>query len=359
MTIQLRSGELMEIRVLRPPLVPEDAVHIGTWQKLREDLVNGNLRTSLDTVFFVGSIGEATVGSLGYYTPMDTHDVGIVEFVQTDDGHRRKGIARTLMHALIDHFESSSGQALYLCTGNPHAGALYEQLGFEYLTGDGMRRINPSVNVFDDSYLGSHGTATIRDTTWADLPRAAVLYNHPEPSWMLKDPITHCYQDTRYERHFVDMRAEIESTGGASLALAAPDERLVGLSSFSPGHSFFDHHVATMGFRTAPAYFDQAVDLLEATIARAETHGVRDLRIPIADGDADQYNLLAQAGFTLLTRMADGLRDGEVWRDLLWMTRRTADNVPPARKQETFYAERKDWQRDRLAKSSEIDSRAN
>lgn len=359
MAVELRSGELMEIRVLRPPLAPEDAVHIGAWQKLREDLIAGNLLASLDTVFFIGSIGKATVGSLGYYTPADTHDVGIVEFVQTDDGHRRKGIARALMQALIYDFESSGGQALYLCTRNPHAGALYEQLGFEYLTGDGMRRINPSVNAFDDNYLGGHGTAIIRDTTWADLPRAAVLYNHPEPSWMLKDPITHCYQSTRYERHFVDMRVEIKSTGGASLALTAPDERLVGLSSFSPGHSFFDQHVATMSFRNSPAYFDQAAELLGATITRAQTHGVRDLRIPIADGDDDQYNLLIQAGFTLLTRMADGLRDGEVWRDLLWMTCRTADTVPPARKQEMFYAERKDWQHDQLAKSSEIDPRAN
>jgi transposase len=114
-----------------------------------------------------------------------------------------------------------------------------------------------------------------------------------------------------------------------------------------------------MGFRTAPAYVKQAGELLAATIARAETHGVRDLRIPIADGDDDQYNLLAQAGFTLLSRIADGLRDDQGWRDLLWMTCRTTHHMSPARKQETFYAERETWQHDRLAKSREIDPRAN
>ena len=359
MAVHLRSGELMEIRTVQPPLAPADIPHIGAWQKLRDELFAGQLQPVLDTTFFIGSIGEATVGSLGYCTPADTHDVGLVEFVQTDDRHRRKGIARALMQALIDEFESGGGQALYLCTRNPHAGTLYEQLGFEYLTGDGMRRITPSVTAFDDSYLGAHGTAIIRDASWADLPRAAVLYNHPEPRWMIKDPITHCYQNTRYERHFVDMRVELAATGGASLVLAAPEERLVGLSAFIPGHSFFDQHVATMGFRTAPAYVKQAGELLAATIARAETHGVRDLRIPIADGDDDQYNLLAQAGFTLLSRIADGLRDDQGWRDLLWMTCRTTHHMPPTRKQETFYAERDTWHHDRLAKSREIDPRAN
>ena len=130
MAVHLRSGEVMEIRTVQPPLAPADIPHIGAWQKLRDELFAGQLQPVLDTTFFIGSIGEATVGSLGYYTPADTHDVGLVEFVQTDDRHRRKGIARALMQALIDEFESGGGQALYLCTRNPHAGTLYEQLGF-------------------------------------------------------------------------------------------------------------------------------------------------------------------------------------------------------------------------------------
>ena len=141
-TVQLKTGEQLVIKTLHPPLY-DYVSKVGCWGDVRDDLLNGKLTEWLFTPYFVGEIDGEVVGSMSYYTPTDTRDVGVVEFVRTEEEHRSKGIASALMDCLIRRFRVDDGIALYLCTTNPIAGSLYEKHGFWYHLGDGMRYLAP------------------------------------------------------------------------------------------------------------------------------------------------------------------------------------------------------------------------
>ena len=247
----------------------------------------GRWPKTLYTPHFVGTIDGEYAGSLGYYVPADTRDVGIVEFVATEDRHRRKGVADALMSRMLREFVANGGQALHLCTSNPVAGHLYENHGFWYRVGDGMRFSAVDADEFDATYLAFDGEPTVRDAVWGDLPRAAILYNLPQPVWLLKEVLDNCLRDTRYEYHFARLMLRVANSQGGVLVLATPKNRVAGQTVFVRRDTFPQQHVATLSLRVAPAYMDHAVDLLRAAIDRAGEIGVSVLEFPVAASDPD------------------------------------------------------------------------
>ena len=220
-TVQLRSGEKLMIEVCEPPF-PGGEHSLCWWGDIAADLMAGNLRPWLYTPYYLGKIDGELVGYMGCQTPADTREVGLVEFVWTAEAHRRKGIASLLLGRLVEEFTQAGGLALYLCTANPHAGSLYERHGFRYFVGDGMRYLAPGAGDFDRDYLEGGSPAEVRDATWADLPGASVLYNHPEPRWIVKDYLSQSFRDTRYESHFVKTLRRLEGQRGFCLAWRTP-----------------------------------------------------------------------------------------------------------------------------------------
>ena len=346
-TTTLKTGEQLVVNLLHPPLF-DYAPQVGCWGDIRDDLLDGRLAPWLFTPYFVGEIGGEVAGSMSYYTPADTRDVGVVEFVQTAEKHRRKGVGSALLARLIERFRAESGLALYLCTTNPGAGTLYEKHGFWYHVGDGMRYLAPEMPDFDRTYLAFDGKARVRDATWADLPRAAVLYNHPEPRWFIKDYLTQCFRETRFESHFVKLMKGIEDHRGAFLVLENPRQRVVGAAVLRHLDTFFEEHVATLSFRVCPAYLDQAPELLHAIAQRAQELSIRVVQVYIAACDRDQKELVQQAGFTEEARLRERLRYGDQWLDLLVYTRILAGAAPPRRHPGDYYGNRQPWQTERL-----------
>ena len=346
-SITLRDGGIMEVARYLPPMDTFEG-RVRTWDLIRDDLFGGALADTLYTPYFVGTIDGELAGSLGYYVPADTRDVGIVEFVATEIDHRRKGVADALMARMLADFLADGGQALHLCTTNPIAGRLYENHGFWYRVGDGMRYTAPDAGNFDAEYLAADGAPTVRDAVWGDLPRAAVLYNTPEPAWLLKDVLTDCLRDTRYEYHFVRLLRRIENAQGAALVLATPRSRVVGLAALARRDTFAQQHVATLSLRVAPAYMDHAVGLLRAAVDRAAEIGVGVLEFPIAASDADLAAIAGAAGFTEASRLPDRIRDGQTWVDLRLFTASLGLPTRAFHGSETYYANRQPWQVERI-----------
>ena len=296
----------------------------------------------------MGEIDGEVVGSMSYYTPTDTRDVGVVEFVRTEEEHRSKGIASALMDCLIRRFRADDGIALYLCTTNPIAGSLYEKYGFWYHLGDGMRYLAPDTGDFDQTYLAFYGPARIRDATWADLPRASVLYNHRKPCWLVKDYFTQTFHETRFESHFVRLMRQIEDQNGAFVVLENREQRLVGTAVLKRFDTFHEQHIAMLSFRVCPSYFEQGPELLTAAAEKAKALSIQGLQIYIADCDNDQKEMAKQAGFVEEARLQNRLYDGENWIDMLVYTLWLAD-VAPLRSEEDYYGNRKVWQAERVA----------
>ena len=348
-SLKLRTGEDLTIRVLEPPLAGYDGKVDCWWTDIRHELLGGRLRPWLFTPYFVGEIGGEVAGYMSYHTPADSRDVGLVEFVRTSENHRQKGVASALLARLIAYFRADGGLALYLCTTNPHAGSLYEKHGFWYRIGDGMRYLTPDARDFDETYLTCCGEAQVRDATWGDLPRAAVLYNHPEPRWLIKDCLTRSFSETRFESHFVKLLKRIENQRGACVVLENPKRRVVGVAALERTDTFYEQHVATLSFRVHPGYFSQVPELLDAAAKRAAERAIGVLQVYVADCDDDQKELLKGAGFSEEARLRNRLRNGQAEVDLLVYTMSLPDPIRPLRGRGDYYGGRRPWQEDRIA----------
>lgn len=347
-TATLKTGERLTVRVARPPL-GEYAPLVGCWGAIRDELLAGGMSESLATPYFIGELNGQVVGSMACYVPVDTMDVGLVEFVATSEEHRQKGIASALLGTLVEWFASVGGQALNLCTSNPFAGSLYEKHGFWYSVGDGMRYLAPGADDFDQEYLGDSGTARVRPATWGDLPRASALYNSAEPGWTIKDYLTSSFRDTRFEKHFVDLMKGAENRKGEVVALESPKTRLVGLAAFHRTDSYMEQHVATLSFRVSPAYYGQADELLDATARRAADLSITLLQAYVSEHDTDQAGMLEAAGFTEEARLRDRLRTPDGLADMIVYSLQLAGTDDPIFGPEDYYAGRNPWQVERTA----------
>ncbi len=345
--ITLRNGETLAIARHVPPMDTFDG-RVRTWAQISDELFSGELANTLHTPYFVGTIDGEYAGSLGYYVPTDTRDVGVVEFVATEDHHRRKGVADALMARMIAEFQADGGQALFLCTTNPIAGRLYENHGFWYRIGDGMRYTAPHMDDFDTSYFAADGEPLIRDAVWGDLPRAAALYNAREPRWLLKDVLTNCLRDTRYEQHFVRLMVRIDDDQGAALVLATRKNRMAGLVAFARNDTFRQQHVATLSLRVAPAYMDHATDLVQAAFERAQKIGVSALEFPVAASDDDLAQIAIDAGFAEAARLPNRVRDDDALVDVRLFEAWLGMPSEPFHAPETYYGDRQTWQIDRI-----------
>lgn len=351
-SVQLHTGETLAIEAFEPPFAGGDT-GMCWWRDVAADLMAGDLRRWLHTLYYVGEIDGERAGYMSCWTPTDTRDVGLVEFVWTAEAHRRKGVATALLRQLRQDFARAGGLALYLCTTNPHAGRLYERLGFRYHVGDGMRYLAPDAEDFDRHYLDDTGPAAVRDTTWADLPRAAVLYNHPEPRWIMKDVLSDGFRDTRHESHFVRTFRGIEGRRGLSRVLETPERRLVGMATVLRRDTFAEQHTGTLSFRVVPAYFGQCADLLAAAVDGCAPLGISRLEALVAEGDRDELRLLEEAGFTQEARLRDRLRVDGGLQDLHVCTRAVPEAQDAPFVAGHYYGGRQDWQRTRIEETEE------
>ena len=351
--VKLGSGESMAVRVVDSPL-GHYADKVGCWSHLRDDLLSGRMSDTLSVRYFIADIDGEVVGSMGCYTPRNTRDVGVVEFVETDERHRRKGIASTLLNRLIADFRSDGGGTLLLCTTNPIAGSLYEKHGFWYTVGDGMMYVSPDAQDFAYTYLSYAGKAKIREAVWGDLPRACLLFNNPEPDWLIKDYLTDSFRDTRFERHFTQLMCDSDGGLGAVFVLETPANRVVGLAAFHRLNTYYEQHVATLTFRVCPDYYPQAGDLLWHSLVRANELSIGIVQVHVADVDDDQKRLIRNAGFSETARLPGHFRDGDRSSDMLIYTHDIETSGNPIRGRGEYYGGRQPWQDVRIGSRDSV-----
>ena len=265
----------------------------------------------------------------------------------TFEKHRRKGVSSTLLGTLIEDFTAAGGQALYLCTRNPFAGALYEKHGFRVHVGDGMRFLAPGEEEFDRLFFRRNGAAELRLAHWGDLPKVSALQNHHSPRWMIKDDLTNCFRDTRYESHFVNFLNSVEDNRGFCLVLENDLKRIVGFAAVQRRDNVHEQHVATMTLRVVPSYFDQAGEVLDVVAREAAAIGISCLETRTASCDLDHQYLLESAGFTHEASLRERFRIDRGTEDVEVFARTSTKVAPVPRSEADYYGGRKDWQRQR------------
>ena len=353
-SVALRSGEQMTIRIVEPPLTeyavrsPDNRLVNWLWSEIRDEVISGEMKPWLYTPYAVGEIDGELVGSMAYYTSTYNQEVGLIQFVETVERHRSKGIASALISVLIEKFIADGGLALMLCTTDPIAGALYEKYGFWYSIGDGLKFLVPGTEDFDGTFFAYNGPAQVRQATWADLPYISALYNHREPGWLVKDYLTNTFRDMRYESHFVKLMGRVEDDQGGYFVLQNPRKRVVGAAAFERVATYHEQHVAQLSFRVCPAYFGQTKELIEAAAQAAAELSISVLQVYISERDEEQMTLARQGGFAEEARLRGRLRDGDEMVDMLVYTRRLSDDAMPVLEAGDYYGGRKLWMEERI-----------
>ena len=346
-TVKLKTGEALVVREVEPPL-GRYAGSVGCWwDAVDPDLLDGALAPWLRCPYYIGEIDESVAGYMTCLTSVRNPEVGLVEFVSTANEHRRKGVGTVLLRQLIDSFETNGGLALYLCTTNPVAGQLYENCGFDYFIGDGMRYLSATAGDFDARYLTREGDAIAREADWGDLPGATVLFCHPHPSWEIKEYLSHCFRETRFEGHYVKLMRRVEEDRGVIIVLENRRKRVVGCAVIERLPTFQQQHLGQLSFRIAPEYNDQATELLEAAGARAYGIGISVLQTYVSDEDSDAGSMLEEAGFEREAVLPGRLRTAGGLTGIAVYGRELGD-TGPWRPPEDYYGERQPWQEQRV-----------
>jgi ribosomal protein S18 acetylase RimI-like enzyme len=334
--------------VLEPPLAPADARLVRfAWPDVRQMVVEGRAAVSSLDRFFVGLRAGAPAGSLMYATPRDTRDVAVLEFVWTEPAYRRQGVATALLGAALADFRAGGGAAMYLCTTNPHAYALYDRAGFRPLLGDRMRYLAPGHEDFDRTYFAYAGPASVRPAEWGDLARAAALYNRDEPDWLIKDYHLprRVFRDTRYESHFIQVWRPAAEGRGTLTVLANPRRRVVGMAGTVATPSYYEQHVHLLDFWCCAAYLDEALSLIAAAVERAGAAGAEVVQACLAAADVGKQRLLGRAGFAEEARLRRRLLAGAARDDLLVFSRFLPERDEPGHPREAYYGHRHPFHR--------------
>jgi len=251
--------------------------------------------------FFVGETNGKVVANVVYSVPRDTRDVGVLSMVFTKPEHRRKGIASILVEAALRTFEKDGGLAMHLGTANPVAIKMYKKFGFRPYFGNGieyvgMRYVTAGEENFANTYLALAGKAVVREAHWGDWPRLVFLYNSPRPDWLIKDCAQRVFRDFGVD--FAKKIADAEKGRGALLVLENPKKRVVGASSLTELGSSYERHAKIMDFHIFPDYFNQADDLLKATIKKAGDTDTEIIEMCVAECDEEKKELAERVGFT-------------------------------------------------------------
>ncbi len=340
---RLATGETLVVRILEPPLGPYSDQIEYWWRDIRAPLVAGELAATSRDRFVIGEIDGTYVASMTYATARDAPDVAVLEMVWTHPDQRRKGIADLLLGALLADFRARGGQAIYLCTTNPHAAALYQRHGFAPLIGDGMRYLAPGYDDFDRTYFAAAGPARVRPATWGDLARVSALYTQPEPDWLIKDYPRRVFRDMRYEGHYRQVWLPCSQGRGQVAVLENPLGRIVGIASLVEVDSYFEQHTRVLECWACPAYLPQLPTLVAALLEEAMHTPVERVQAYVAAPDTTKLAVLAAAGLREEARLDARLRDGERYCDLLIYSRVLKREATPSRPLGTYYGARPGW----------------
>jgi hypothetical protein len=172
---------------------------------------------------------------------------------------------------------------------------------------------------------------------------------------LLKDVLTNCFRDTRYEQHFVRLMLQIEGDKGAALVLATPKNRMAGLAAVARRDTFEQQHLATLSLRVVPGYIEHAGVLLQAVLERAQRIGVSLVEFPIAAVDDDLAAIASEAGFDEVARLPNRIGHGDAWVDVRIFTASLVARSQPFHASNTYYGNRHSWHSARVSGGPDAD----
>lgn len=300
-----------KIEAIRDLIVQPQAPWFSVIERTHvENALEGHFEEVSRDCFFIGWIGDEPAGQVYYSTAAGAPEIGLLAYVITAPSQRGKGICSILVEQAIEHFLAAGGVCMHLSTSNPGAHHIYERFGFQIYTGQVMRylRSNQTWEDFDATYFSDVGTAAIRPGHWGDLARIGMLYVAPHP-WFIKD-----YPERRFDHPAIaqmrcgstlpSMMVNVTERNGGLWVLENPARRVVGAVTLTRLDERVQGHAPILDFLAAPAYLNQASDLLATAISALEDTDAEIARVCLSSCDVEKAEIVQSVGFKHEARLA-------------------------------------------------------
>jgi L-amino acid N-acyltransferase YncA len=245
--------------------------------------------------------------------------------VFTDEKHRDKGIATSLLDVAIDNFRKDGGKAIFitnLCPLAPHK--IYQKIGFQaygYGRQDygGIIRLvlNSKGEDFDLKYFEHDPSTTIREINWGDLPHFTYLLNYPHP-WLVRaysfGLIGFCVFD-EFGRSFMNLMHTLKKHN-FGFVLENSRHRVVGTAFSSSLQAESQSHVRIVDLLVHPNYLQESTQLLQILCDKLGSEKTEKLQAYASAKDDSKVKTLRACGFRKEATMRRQLRLGEEKVDL-------------------------------------------
>ena len=303
---KLKTGEVLTIKILKPPLeeyvsrLEKYTQEKMPWAQDNKKRFRGELVKECKDLYFIGEIKNEIV-SLMWYTV--SGDVGTYGMVSTKEQHRKKGICNCLMKHCLKFIDKEKDLlAIYLGVTNPIARKIYEKYGWVAYNDCPntciMRKLkdpNISQDDFDNEYYKYCGKAEVKNAKRGDLPKFEALYNWAGNKWFIKDYSQNIFRNTAVESQIIALHNMVDNGQGFFCCLENPKGRVVGSATLISLPSVYQRHNKILDFFIHPNYQNQGEELLEFILKKKK--GEEIVRFYSASLDKEKINLAKKVGF--------------------------------------------------------------
>jgi GNAT superfamily N-acetyltransferase len=280
--------------------------------------MRGVYAEDLRTVSVLGSVDGDAVAHAAVAFCQHAPEVCVIEDVATLPSHRGLGIARTLSERAV-HIGFGAGCRVAYLGNAPTARCVYEEIGFERISGVFMRRPAPGGESYEDTAFAPAQSVTVRETNWGDLPAVACLM--AQPMTTLLAHYSQGLASTAYApaargvSNFTSVKYECEARGGVMVSLvsdAAP-HRVLGFAAAVPGPGALRQRTAQLDAVTHDNYAARGNDLVAALLRWCGEHHIERVHALVADQDTTKQRWFEHAGLAQVGTIPDALHLEETW----------------------------------------------
>jgi len=314
---KLKNGETVEVGVVESPdaALADSILHLlahkdDDWQFHMQSALHGSTDL-LETRFYLSMLGGIPVSNV---MTTESHGVGILGHVFTQESHRRKGICSAIFRRLMKHFQDRDGKVLTLGTGYESAAYwIYHSFGFRSIDGGFMRYSAIPIEELEQSWFARR-PVRILPMNWSHWPRLAVLGARCEGE-ILRSAAWHLFGSRNLEGPVCrSLKAQTQLKGTVGVVLETETGAVTGFATVHPTGGGMNGWpgVSLLDFSTHSSFADHAGELLDClTLPSGKVIAYVDMAAPDKAACLEARGFKREGTLDGFLRTAGGTHD--VW----------------------------------------------
>lgn len=273
--------------------------------------------------FWAAFIGSFCIGTSSY--TISSRGQGILSQVHTDPDFRRKGIARTTTHAVIESFRKYGARAVYLAAWSDWIRDIYRKEGFVFAGAMGERhafKLTLADSGKDENLFRPGQRTLFRQLDIGDQCDLSSLFNSKHPL-VVKHYDLGCYLGSHFEGEFYILRNQkvtgivAEEKGdkkGFRALVLDGEETIMGLGTVIPSSRRHEQHTGIIDILLNPNYGEKMSELLDRLEENCE---LDHLTVYLETHEEAKRKVFERAGYRKLGELGSQLKIGSEYYDLV------------------------------------------